>query len=245
MIARIAGTSLAIGGLVLCGLFAAAQDQKKDSEQKKNDDGKKTGTIIGELKAREDTKDGKNTLIKVLAPGEEKARSYHVMYDDKAKGGIPAVLAAVRAAKIGDRVEFDWLATGHGPMITSFKIFRKADQPPATAKKQLAQEIIGTWALAGTSDKIEEVADAARLKFLTGKHWTVTQNDPKTGKVIFHHGGTYTLDGDVYTESVEYANESTAELIGQKYKFKVKVDGDVFTNIGQGNPWNEAWKRAK
>jgi hypothetical protein len=236
MIAKIAGTSLAIGCFVLCGFFAAAQDQKKD-------DGHKKGTIIGELKAREDTKDGKNTLIKVLAPGEEKPRSYHVMYDEKVMGGIPGVLAAVRAAKIGDRVEFDWVATGHGPMITSFKIFLKKGGPPE--KKKLSHEIIGTWALAGTPDKIEEVADGARLKFLTGKHWSVTQHDPKTGKVIFHHGGTYTLDGDVYTESVEYANENTADLVGQKFKFKVKVDGDVFTNIGQGNPWSEAWKRAK
>jgi hypothetical protein len=118
-------------------------------------------------------------------------------------------------------------------------------QLPATAKKELAKEMIGTWALAGTPDNIEKPADGARLKLLTGKHWAVTQYDPKTGKVIFHHGGTYTLDGDSYTEAVEYANENTAGLIGQKLKFKVKVDGDIFTNVGQGNPWTEAWKRAK
>jgi hypothetical protein len=237
MIARIAGTSLAVGCLVLCGFFAVAQERKKD------DDGHKKGTIIGELKAREDAKDGKNTFIKVLAPGEEKPRSYHVMYDPKVMGGAPAVLAAVRAAKIGDRVEFDWVATGHGPAITSFKIF--LNKEGGSGKKKLAEQLVGTWALAGTPDKIEEVADGARLKFLTGKHWSVTQHDPKTGKVVFHHGGTYTLDGDLYTESVEYANESTADLVGQKFKFKVKVDGDVFTSVGQGNPWSEAWKRAK
>src|SRR5262249_11820844 len=101
-----------------------AQDQTKDAEHK-IEEGKKTSTIIGELKSREDTKDGKNTIIKVLAPGEEKARSYHVMYDAKVMGGIPTVLQAVRAAKIGDRVEFQWVATGHGPAITSFKVFRK------------------------------------------------------------------------------------------------------------------------
>jgi hypothetical protein len=124
-------------------------------------------------------------------------------------------------------------------------VLRADDQPSATAKKQLAKEMIGTWALAGTPDKIEEPAAGGRLKFFTGRHWAVTQHDPTTGKVIFHHGGTYTLEGDTYTESVEYANENTAELIGQKFKFKVKVEGDILTNVGQGNPWTEAWKRAK
>ena len=77
------------------------------------------------INSREDTKDGKNTFIKVLAPGEEKARSYHAMYDAKVMGAIPSVLQAVRAAKIGDRVEFQWVSTGHGPAITSFKLFQK------------------------------------------------------------------------------------------------------------------------
>jgi hypothetical protein len=100
--------------------------------------------------------------------------------------------------------------------------------------------------LAGTPDKVEKPpAAGGRLKFLTGKHWAITQADPTSGKVVFHHGGTYTVDGDIYTETVEYANEDTASLIGQKFKFKAKVEGDIFTNVGMGNPWTEAWKRAK
>src|SRR5262245_47502229 len=105
----------------------------------------------------------------------------------------------------------------------------RADESPLKDVKEnitLAQKMIGTWARAGTPDKVERAPDLTRLKFITGKHWAVTQHDPKTGKVLFHHGGTYTLDGDMYTESVEYANESTADLIGQKFTFKVKVDGD-------------------
>ena len=61
-----------------------------------------------------------------LAPGEEKARGYHVLYDAKIKGPDPKVLHAVRSAKVGDRVEFDWVQTGHGPAIKSFRITRKA-----------------------------------------------------------------------------------------------------------------------
>ena len=62
---------------------------------------------------------------------------------------------------------------------------------------------------------------------------------------IFHHGGTYTLNGDEYVETVEYANESTKELIKQTFKFTIKVEGDTLTQTGIGNSYNEVWKRVK
>ena len=121
---------------------------------------------------------------------------------------------------------------------------------PKEGKDQakLAKELIGTWVLVGTPDKVGDPPESGgRLKFFTGRHWTVTEADPKTGKVIFHHGGTYTLDGDTYTETIEYANQSTAALIKKSFKFKVNVEGDKYTQIGVGdnNPYNEVWKRAK
>jgi hypothetical protein len=86
----------------------------------------RTGTIVGVIKSKKDVNDGKNTNIEVLAPGEEKPRSYHVIYDQRGKGPMPDVLRAVRAAGVGDRVEFDWSATGHGPAITKFKVVKSA-----------------------------------------------------------------------------------------------------------------------
>jgi hypothetical protein len=113
---------------------------------------------------------------------------------------------------------------------------------------KLAKDLAGTWVLVGTPDKVGDPPESGgRFKFRTGKHWCVTEADPKTGKVVFHHGGTYTLDGDTYAETIEYANENTAELIKKTFKFKVKVEGDTYTQtgIGDDNPFNEVWKRVK
>jgi hypothetical protein len=93
------------------------------------DDKPKTGTIVGKVESKKDTEDGKNTFIEVLTPGEEKPRKYHVLYDAKAKGPIESVLHAVRAAKVGDRVELEWVQTGHGPAIKAFKVLPKAGDP--------------------------------------------------------------------------------------------------------------------
>jgi hypothetical protein len=122
MFPRSVGTSLAITWMLLGSLPAAGQEEKP-----------KTGTIVGELKSRKDTPDGKNTFIEVLAPGEEKARRYHVLHDSKAKGPIESVLAAVRAAKVGDRVEFEWVQTGHGPAIKTFRVLKQGTD---AAKKE-------------------------------------------------------------------------------------------------------------
>ncbi len=125
----------------------------------------------------------------------------------------------------------------------------RADDRPSGGPKEptkLAKDLLGTWVLVGTPDQVGEAPKSgARLKFFTGKHWVVTQAEPETGKVVFHHGGTYTLDGDNYAETIEYANESTADLIKKTHKFKIKVEGSTYTQIGDGNPYSEVWKRAK
>ncbi len=106
--------------LMLVALLAGATPATAEDEKPK------TGTIIGKVKGQRNTVDGKNTIIEVLAPGEEKPRGYHVMFDPKIKGPVQSVLTAVRASNVDDTVEFEWIQTGHGPAITSFKVVKKA-----------------------------------------------------------------------------------------------------------------------
>lgn len=139
-----------------------------------------------------------------------------------------AVLAAVSLASAAAR-----------PVGADDPAPKKAPEPGG-----LAKQLVGAWTLDATP---AERGEGTRLKFFTGRHWSITEADAKTGKVVWHHGGTYTLDGDAYTETVEYANESTASLIGKVFKFKVKVKGDGYeqTAVGEDNPFTESWKRAK
>lgn len=89
-------------------------------------DSKKSGTISGDVKSLKEK--NKNVEIEVLSPGEEKPRAYFVQYDPKAKAPIASVLKAVRHAKVGDKVVFDWVATNHGPAIVKFEILNKANE---------------------------------------------------------------------------------------------------------------------
>lgn len=111
-------------------------------------------------------------------------------------------------------------------------------------KPDLQSRMLGAWLLAGKPGTKDEPKRGARMKFFGHRHWIVTQADPDTGEVIFHHGGTYELDGNKLVTKVLFATDSTASLIGTENRFTITVEGDTYTQIGVGNPWSEAWKRA-
>ena len=105
---------------------------------------------------------------------------------------------------------------------------------------------MGTWAHAGTPGRVNPVPTlGARLKFRTGRHWTLTHADPATGVVTSHFGGTYTLNGDEYVETQDYGDERWSKDNGKSYRFKVTVEGDTMTQFGLDNPYTEVWKRVK
>ena len=58
----------------------------------------------------------------------------------------------------------------------------QAQDKPTAAKEQstLAKNLLGTWILVGEPGKVgEPPASGGRLKFCTGRLWTVTQADPR------------------------------------------------------------------
>jgi hypothetical protein len=116
----------------------------------------------------------------------------------------------------------------------------------ATVPSQLAKDLMGTWILVGEPGNVSAAPTVGgRLKMFTARYWCITQADPTNGITIYHHGGTYTLSGDHYAETVEYANENTRSLIGKVFTFTIKVDGDTLTQVAIDNPWTEVWKRAE
>jgi len=110
------------------------------------------------------------------------------------------------------------------------------------APERLREALLGAWAPSGA---IDDKGELKRIKFFGLNHWTITQSDPRTGEVVFHHGGTYKLEGDRYEETIKFAAPSTKDMIGLTFKFKVTVDGDAYEQVGIGNPYNEKWKRLK
>jgi hypothetical protein len=131
---------------------------------------------------------------------------------------------------------------GTAILVTSLRHGTTADEVPA--KKP---DLVGVWKLAGRLGEDGQIQplEGQVLKFIIDGQWTVTYSDPESGRVQYHHGGTYTLEGNKYSEKISYATEATQSLFGQTFNFEVQVDGDSLTQKGVGNPYNEVWKRLK
>ncbi len=87
-----------------------------------------------------------------------------------------------------------------------------------------------------------------RLKLITPTHFSWVQYDVATGKVQSTAGGTYTLSGESYTESVEFAGEGMTDYLGKKQPFTIRVEGDKLNQSGQlsdGMKIEEVWQRVK
>jgi hypothetical protein len=114
---------------------------------------------------------------------------------------------------------------------------------PLADKNKLEDRLMGTWVLAEATTPGTPSGIGIRQKIFTPGRWEMIQRDPKTGEVIFHHGGTYRLNGDILEQTVEFASDKTKNYIGQVRKFRITVDKDTYTQVGIGNPFNEVWKR--
>jgi hypothetical protein len=71
------------------------------------------------------------------------------------------------------------------------------------------------------------------------------QPDPKTGIIVFQHGGKYTLDGDVLSSTTDFAGTSTRSQISKTGSIRIQIDGDTHKQIDLDGVFNETWKKVK
>jgi hypothetical protein len=99
----------------------------------------------------------------------------------------------------------------------------------------------GTWQLMsgtiiekGDTTVTDYTGNQSMIKVINGTHFAFLNHDLKKGKdstaSFAAGGGVYTLDGDQYTEYLEYC--SAREWEGNTFQFTVKIEGDTLTQRG-------------
>jgi hypothetical protein len=102
----------------------------------------------------------------------------------------------------------------------------------------------GTWELLSGQPLPNGTRD---IKILSGGHFMFAAYDLQTGKPLYAAGGTYVLDGNSYSEHLDFGTDTLAALVGKNQSFTVTVRRDSFTQTGtltNGKPLSEVWKRA-
>lgn len=120
---------------------------------------------------------------------------------------------------------------------------------PTDRQKQNAQGIgrrlVGAWK--GTLPA--RAPKAARIiKLVTPTHWTWVVYDRENKMVLNAMGGTWSLKGDQYEETVDFTAEELPGAQGQSFSYDFKMEDDQWL-IKRGPKFDartdESWKRIK
>lgn len=104
-----------------------------------------------------------------------------------------------------------------------------------------APSIVGTWKLVygatitkGVTATTEYPKDMRMIKIINGSHFTFLKHDLNAPKDSSNHfdagGGSYTLNGDQYTEHLDFYADRNWE--GKTFTFTVKTEGDTLVQRG-------------
>jgi hypothetical protein len=131
-------------------------------------------------------------------------------------------------------------------------IFAAELQAQQESQKSSASHL-GTWQLVSYKYGSSQPAfsdfpeNQRRIKLITETHFTWIQFDTASKKVNSAAGGTYSLSGNTYTESIDFGLGMDT-YSGAKHAFTIRVDGDKFFlsgSLADGLKIEEVWQRVK
>jgi hypothetical protein len=112
--------------------------------------------------------------------------------------------------------------------------------------------LVGTWKrVAARYSESDDWKDATNevttLKHITGSHFSFIAFKSDTKEVVNAFGGTVTIEGEKYIETVDYGPKEMLQLLdGKQQVFDWKIDGKLFTQSGTlsfGQYIGERWQR--
>ena len=111
---------------------------------------------------------------------------------------------------------------------------------------------LGTWRLASykysaSGDFVKVPESNQHIKLITETHFMWAETDLATGKVSCMAGGTYTLKGNTYTESIDFGIEMN-NYLRRNQNFTLLAEGDLLFLSGvlsDGYHVEEVWQRVK
>ncbi|MDR1116161.1 MAG: hypothetical protein LBL33_08470 [Tannerella sp.] len=105
-------------------------------------------------------------------------------------------------------------------------------------------QIIGVWQIVSPAligEGQEKIKIITKERFI----WTHSIN----GEIMMSLGGTYSFDGDIYTENIKFGTSNQRIAFGKKFINKIRFENNkMYTSGGYENDpriFNEIWERVE
>lgn len=120
----------------------------------------------------------------------------------------------------------------------------KPSEIDSDRKERNVDQLQGTWKYHSEKGKKPgPVETFERVKSIFDGYWNLTEMNILTNKLGDVHGGHYSMEGNEYTETITFANESSDHLLKKTLRFQFEVIGDTLILTGLNNTFNEEWIR--
>lgn len=111
-------------------------------------------------------------------------------------------------------------------------------------KKDNTNKLVGTWVLCNShGEPMYSKNNSAEFKVITPETFTVLVLSKEKKSVFAELMGIYTLDKNIYTETITNAFEGMTDYPGTVNAFEIKFKDDLLIIEGQNNTYNQTWKK--
>ena len=119
-------------------------------------------------------------------------------------------------------------------------IFLTCSTPDESATAELVKEdLIGSWRLIKTIEIGHEDSTNRRdgeekyyIKHVNNTHFIWSEYDRKSDQLLGTGGGTYTLEGNIYTEDIQFYFPSGSNELGQAIPFRAEMEDGIWHHTG-------------
>ena len=111
-------------------------------------------------------------------------------------------------------------------------------------KNSNSNKLVGTWVLCNShGESIYDRNNVAEFKIITPQSFTVLVLSKGNKTVSAELMGIYTLEKDIYTETITHAFQGMTDFPGTVNSFTIKFKDDLLIIDGQNNTYTQTWKK--
>jgi len=124
-------------------------------------------------------------------------------------------------------------------------LFSQSEAKNTAQTLDLQNRIDGTWQMCNADSTVNYDDGFESYKIYSKGNYVLSKVLKGTTNIALAFWGIYSLENNVWDETITFTTTNVSSITGQHFQFKIKLDKDYLVINGINNQFNELWKRIK